>query len=129
MQLARDCVLTNNESRLKSLNPYIHLYWRYLHVKSSCVCVDEMVAIANVLQEALIDDIHASHPGKWGMICMATHCWWPYMNCELIVNATECKPCTAIGMNLKSVIPTKQFKPHIPCVESNQELQIDFGGL
>ena len=50
------------------------------------------------------------------------------MNRELIVKATECTPCTVIGKNLKSVIPVKQFEPHIPCVEPNLELQIDFGG-
>ena len=49
------------------------------------------------------------------------------MNRELIVKATECKPWTAIGENLKSVIPAKQFRPHIPCVEQNQEIQNDFG--
>ena len=124
----RDCILTNNESRLKALNPYIHSFWRDLHVRSGCVCIDEKVAIPNVLREALIDDIHSSHPGTWGMICMATHCWWPYMHRELIVKATECKPSTVIGKNLKSVIPAKQFNPHIPCVEPNQEIQIDFGG-
>ena len=92
------------------------------------MCVDERVAIPNVLREALIDDIHSSHPGTWGMICMATHSWWPYMHRELIVKSTECKPCTAIGKNLKSVIPAKHFTAHIPCVEPNQEIQIDFGG-
>ena len=51
------------------------------------------------------------------------------MHRELIVKATECKSCTEIGKNLKSVIPAKQFTPHIPCVEPNQEIQIDFGGL
>ena len=55
---------------------------------------------------------------------MATHC----MNREIIVKATECKPCTAIGKNLKIAIPAKQFKPHISCVEPNQDLQLDFGG-
>ena len=124
----RDCILTNNESRLKALNPYIHSYWRDLHVRSGCVCIAEKVAILNVLREALIDDIPSSHPGTWGMICMATHCWWPYMHSELIVKTTECKPCTVIGKNLKSVIPAKQINPHIPCVEPNQEIRIAFGG-
>ena len=50
------------------------------------------------------------------------------MNRELIVKATECKPCTAIGENLKSVTPAKEFRPHIPCVEPNQEMQMDFVG-
>ena len=118
----RDCILTKNESRLKAINPYIHSYWRDLHVRSGCVCIDERVAIPNVLREALIDDIHSSHPGTWGMICMAIHCFWPYMHRELIVKATECKPCTAIGKNLESVIPAKQITPHIPCVEPNQEI-------
>ena len=103
----RDCILTNNESRLKAANPYIHSYWRDFHVRSGCVCINEKVAIP---------------------ICMATHCWWPYMHCELIVKATECKPCTVIGKNLKSFIPAKQFNSHIPCVEPNQEIQNDFGG-
>ena len=71
----RDCILTNNESRLKAINPYIHSYWRDLHVRSGCVCVDEKVAIPNVLREALLDDIHANNPVTWGMICMATHCY------------------------------------------------------
>ena len=124
----RDCMLTNNENRLKPLNPYTHSYWSDPHVRSGCVCIDEKVAIPNVLREALIEDIHSSHPGTWGMICMATHCWWPYMHRELIVEATECKPCIVIGKKLKSVIPAKKFHPYIPCVEPNQEIQIDFGG-
>ena len=33
----RDCILTNNETRLKELNPYKHSYWRDLHVRSGCV--------------------------------------------------------------------------------------------
>ena len=124
----RDCSLTNNEKRLKALNPYIHSYWRVLLARSGCVCIDEKVAIPNVLREAMTDDIHSSHPGTWGMICMATHCLWPYMHRKLIGEATECKPCTVIGKNLKPVIPAKQINPHTPCVEPNQEIQIDFGG-
>ena len=37
-------------------------------------------------------------------------------------------PALLSRKNLKSVIPANQFKPHIPCFEPNQELQIDFGG-
>ena len=47
---------------------------------------------------------------------------------SFFVKITECKPCTVIGKNLKSVIPAKQFHPHIPYVEPNQEIQIYFGG-
>ena len=33
-----------------------------------------------------------------------------------------------IGKNLKSAILPKKFHPHIPCVERNREIRIDFGG-
>ena len=72
----RDCILTNNESRLKAFIPFIHFYRRDLHVRSGCVCIDEKLSIPTVFREALIDDIHANYTGTWGMICMATHCWW-----------------------------------------------------
>ena len=88
----------------------------------------EKVAIPNALKDALIEDLHASHPGSWGIVCMAQHCWWPYINRDWLVKAIECKSCTAIGKNLKSVIPAKQFKAHTPCIVPNQEIQIDFAG-
>ena len=90
--------------------------------------MEEKVAIPNALKDALIEDLHASHPGSWGMVCMAQHCWWPYINRDLLVKAIECKSCTAIGKNLKPVIPAKQFKAHTPCIVPNQEIQIDFAG-
>ena len=124
----RDCIIWSDEARLKTLNPYLHSYWRDLHVSSGCVCMDEKVAIPNALKDALLEDLHASHPGSWGMVCMAQHCWWPYMNRDPLVKATECKHCTAIGKNLKSVILAKQFQAHTPCIVPNQEIQIDFAG-
>ena len=124
----RDCIIRGDEERLKALNPYLHSYWRDLHVTGGCVCLDEKVALLNALKDAFIKDLHASHPGSWGMVCMAHHCWWPYMNRDLLVKAIECKPCTAIGKNLKSVIPAKQFKAHTPCIVPNQEKQIYFAG-
>ena len=84
-----DCILPNNESGLKALNPYIRSYSRDLRVRSGCACIDENVAISKVFREVLIDDIHPSHPGTWRMIFMAKNCWWPYMNRELVVKATE----------------------------------------
>ena len=59
---------------------------------------------------------------------MAQHCWWPYMNLDHLVRAIECKPCTAIGKNLKSMFRARQFQAHKPCIVPNQEIQIDFAG-
>ena len=86
------------------------------------------VAIPNALKDVLIEDLHPNHLGSWGMVCIAQHCWWPYMNRYLLVRAIECKTCTAIGKNSKSIIPAKQFQVHKPCIVPNQEIQIDFAG-
>ena len=99
-----------------------------MHVSGGCVCMDEKVAIPNALKDAFIEDLHASHPGSSGMVCMAHHCCWPYMNRDRLVRARQCKSCTAIGKNLKSIIPAKQFQAHKPCLVPNQEIQIDFAG-
>ena len=51
----RDCILTNNESQLKALNLDIHSYWRNLHIRCGCICIDKKVDTTNIPQEALID--------------------------------------------------------------------------
>ena len=50
----RDCIIRGDEERLKALNPYLHSYWRDLHVNGGCVCMDKKVAIPNALKDALL---------------------------------------------------------------------------
>ena len=69
----RDCIIRSDKERLKALNLYLHSNWRDLHVSSGFVCMDEKVAIPNALKDAPIEDLHASHTGSGGMVCMAQH--------------------------------------------------------
>ena len=124
----RDCVLQNDPQRCKEVNPYLFSYWRDLHVRSGCVCVDERVAIPHSIQDAVLESLHLTHPGSWGMITLGQYAFWPYMHREILNKAATCKPCTDIGKNLKSVIPASKWKPLLPCTEPNEEIQIDFGG-
>ena len=66
----RDCVLTENEDRCKQIFPYIHCFWKDLHVKNGCVCIDDRIAIPNSIKDAYVEAIHATHPGSWGMTDM-----------------------------------------------------------
>ena len=124
----RDCVLQNNPQRCKEVNPYLFSYWRDLHVRSGCVCVDERVAIPHSIQDAVLETLHLTHPGRWGMITLGQYAFWPYMHREILNKAAQCKPCTDTGKNLKPVIPASKWKPLLPCTEPNEEIQIDFGG-
>ena len=90
--------------------------------------MEKKVAIPDALQDAIIEKLHANHPGSWRMVCMAQLCWWPYMNKDLSLRAIECKPCAAIGKNSKSKVPAKQSQAQKPCIVPNQEIQIDFAG-
>ena len=94
----RDCVLTEYEDRYKQISLYIHNFWKDLHVKNGCVCIDDRIAIPNSIKDAYVEAIHATHPGSWGMTDMGTHAWWPYMHRDIITKMSKCNPCVKIDM-------------------------------
>ena len=62
----QDCILTENEGCCKQISPYIHSFWKDLHVKNGCVCVDDRIALPLAIKDAYVGPIHATHPGTWG---------------------------------------------------------------
>ena len=97
-------------------------------MRSGCVCVDERVAIPHSIQDAVLDSLHLTHPGSWGMITFGQYAFWPYMHRKILNKAAQYKPCTDIGKNLKPVVPASKWKPLLNCSEPKEEIQIDFGG-
>ena len=67
----RDCVIQDDEARCKEVSPYVHSFWKDLHVKSGCLCFDHRVAIPNFIKEAVLESIQMTHPGSWGMISLS----------------------------------------------------------
>ena len=124
----RDCILKNDPQRCKEVNPYMYSYWRDLHVRSGCVCIDERVAIPHSIQDAVLQSLHLTHPGSRGMITLGQYAFRPYMHREILNKAAQCKPCTDIGKNLKPVVPASKWKQLQTCTEPNEEIQVDFGG-
>ena len=61
------------------------------------------------------------------MFSLAQNFWWPYIQRDILAKTSECKACTEIGKNLKSVIPHCKWAPLRKCVEPNDEIQIGFG--
>ena len=79
----------------------------------------------------------AGSPSRWQTFkppAWAPAIWfvWPNNACgltsDLNVRSTECKPCTAIGKILKSVILDHDFDAQKLCAEPNQEIQTVFVG-
>ena len=101
----RDSVIQDDEARCKEVSQYIHSFWKDLHVKSGCLCVDERVAIPNSVKDAVLESIHMKNPGSWGMISLSQYAWWPYMHREILAKTPDCVPCTEIGKNIKPIIP------------------------
>ena len=124
----RDCILQNDPQRCKEVNPCLFSYWRDLHVRSGCVCVNERLAIPHSIQDAVLESLHLTHPGSWGMITLGQYAFWPYIHREILNKAAQCKPCTDIGKNLKPVFPASKWNPLLKCSEPNDEIQIGFGG-
>ena len=124
----RDCNLTENEDRCKQISPYLHSFWKDLHVRNGCVCIDDRIALPHAIKDAYVDAIHATHPGTWGMTDIATHARWPYMHRDIATKTAKCNPCVKIGKNLKSIIPANKWAPLKLCKVPNEKIQIDFGG-
>ena len=124
----RDCVIRNEADRLQEISPYLFSYWRDLSVKHGCVCLDERIAIPKSIKDAVLEDIHSTHPESFAMLSLAQNIWWPYIHRDILAKASECKVCTQIGKNLKSVIPHRKRTPLPKCSEPNDEIQLDFGG-
>ena len=124
----RDCILTENEDRCKQISPYIHSFWKDLHVKIGCVCIDDRIALPHAIKDAYDGAIHATQPRTWGITDMATHAWWPYMHRDIVTKTAKCNPCVKIGKNLKSIIPANKWAPLKLCKVPNEEIQIGFGG-
>ena len=124
----RDCILENDEERCRKLCKQIHGQWRNLSTHNGCILVDNKLAIPHAMKEPVMDVLHATHPGAWGMTELGQRLWWPFINRDLINKSKTCRPCTEFGKNLKSIIPKTKWAPLPPCSEPNEEIQIDFGG-
>ena len=92
------------------------------------MCLDERIAIPKSFKDAVLEDIHSTHPGSLAMLSLAQNIWWPCIYRDILAKASECKLCTEIGKNLKSVILHSKRAPLPKCIEPNDEIQIDFGG-
>ena len=124
----RDCILQNDEQRCKDVNPYMHSYWRDLQFRSGCVCIDERVAIPNSIQDAVLESLNLTHPGKCGMNFLGQYAFWPYMHRKIVNKAAKRKRCTEISNKFKPVIAESKWKLHVNCSEPNEANQTEFGG-
>ena len=120
--------MTETEDRYKQISPYIHTFWKDMHVKNGCVCIDDRIAIPHSIKKAYVEAIHATHPDSWEMIDMAPNAWWPYMHRDITSKTAKCNPFVKIGKNLKSIIPANKWAPLKLCKVPNEEVQFDFGG-
>ena len=121
-----NCIIRNDPNGLRKISPYIFSYCRDLSVKHGCNCLDERIAIPKATKDAVPEDIHSTHPGSFAMLSLAQNIWWPYIHRKILAKASECKACTKIGKNLKSLIPHFKWSLLPKCVEPNDEIQRDY---
>ena len=59
----RDCILTEKEDCCKQISAYIHSFWKDLHAKNGCLCIDDRIALPHAIKDAYVEAIHATQPG------------------------------------------------------------------
>ena len=95
----RDCITQGNEQRCKAVSRQTHTHWEQLSVNDGCILLDNRLTIPNAMKDAVIDVLHATHPGAWGMTELANRLWRPFINRDLINKSKTCRPCTEFGKN------------------------------
>ena len=86
-----DCVLRDDPDRLREISPYFFCYWWDLSVKHGCTCLDERIAIPEAIKDAVLEDIHSTHPESFAMLSLAQNVWWPYIHRDMLPKTSECK--------------------------------------
>ena len=80
------------------------------------------------LRDIALHSIHKAKTGEAGMMFMAQLIWFPRIYRDIKLIAQRCKACTAIGNNLKPLIPKRTYTKLNSLTEPNEELQLDFTG-
>ena len=124
----RDCIISNDEERCRKLSNQVHAHWKSMRTRNGCIFVDNRVAIPNSIKEAVTDVFHATHTGSWGITELADRARWAFFNRDLLNRVRLCKACTEFGKNSKPIAPANKFKLLTPCVEPDEENQINFAG-
>ena len=124
----RCCVNTWNEYRCRQISHYIQSFWKDLHVKNGCFCVDDRIAFPNSIKDAYVEANHATHPGNLGVTDMAVQATWPFMHRDLLSKTAKCNPCVKTGETSNSIKPSSKWAPLKLCKVPNEEVEIDFGG-
>ena len=83
---------------------YEHSRCRDLHVRSGYVCVDERIAIPNLIQEAGLESPHLTSPGSWMTISPGQNAIWPKSCREFLKKSAKCKPRPDFDKDLKPEI-------------------------
>ena len=121
----RGCVNTWNEYRCRQISHYIQSFWKDLHVKNGCFCVDDRIAIPNTIKDACFEAIHATHPGSLGVTDMAVQATWPFMHRDLLSKTAKCNPCVKTGETSNpqnSIKPSSKWAPLKLCKVPNEEV-------
>ena len=99
-----------------------------MSVNHGCLCIDERIEVPEAIKDAVLEDIHSMHPVSFAIVSLRENILWPYIHRDILAKASEGNTCTEIGKNLKPVTSNSKRSLLPICFESNDEIQIDFGG-
>ena len=122
LKRVRDALLHGQPETLRQLSPYLYNFKDDLSVKGGIICLDEKIVVPKALRDSFLDVYHSLHPGQLGMVAATKdEVWWPRFHRDVVERCSKCKACTAIGKNLKTIIPKNKFTPLPKCSEPNEE--------
>ena len=80
------------------------------------------------LLNLVINAVHHTHPGQFGMIRLANLTCFPQIHRTIALRAENCRQCLDQGKNLEPIIPKWKLSQLPRLSEPNEEIQLDFAG-
>ena len=55
-----------------------------VNFKHGCLCIDERLGLPKAIGDAVLEDIHSTHPGSFAMLSLPQKIWWPFIHHDVL---------------------------------------------
>ena len=93
--------LQNKVEKINTNSPYFKHFTRDLHESDGLLYMDVKLVIPFTLRNATMKTLHETHPGQFGMKCLAQYIWWPHFNRQIYFHGINCSECTSYYCNVR----------------------------
>ena len=82
--------LQNKVEKINANSPNLKHFTRDLHESDGLLYMDGKLVIPFTLRNAMMKNLHETHPDQFGMKYLAQYIWWPHINRQVYFHGINC---------------------------------------